>query len=175
MIDDRRFREQYEKTGDLMDLMRDHDFLREMVQAEDECMGMIGAGFPAYSYDSQPVDPEKLRLAMQKVRLKSILFTELKSLIGSADLGAEMEEAAILEGRMRIRQQLKQLTAEQQSFFNALVEEDSLNLEHKPLRSQAKAKVYSLLSPNDWSAILEAATNALQNQWVECMESAKSA
>jgi hypothetical protein len=163
MMDDHRLREQYEKTGNLMDLLRDPDFLREMVQAEDECMGTIGAGFPAYSYDSQPVDPEKLRLAMKKVRLKSILFTELKVLIGSADLGAEMEEAAILEGRRRIRQQLSHLTVEQQSFFDALVEEDS------------KAKLYSLLSPNDWSAILEAATNALQNQWVECMESAKSA
>jgi hypothetical protein len=56
-----------------------------------------------------------------------------------------------------------------------LVEEDSLKLEDQPLRSQVKAKLYSLLSPNDWSAILEAATNALQNQWVECMKSAKSA
>jgi hypothetical protein len=174
-MDSQIFKEQYEKTGDLMDLMRDPDFLREMVQAEDECMGMIGAGFPAYSYDSQPVDPEKLRLAMKKVRLKSILFTELKVLIGSAVLGAEVEEAAILEGRRRIRQQLSQLTVEQQSFFDALVEEDSLKLEDQPLRSQVKAKLYSLLSPNDWSAILEAATNALQNQWVECMESAKSA
>jgi hypothetical protein len=173
MIDDRRFREQYEKTGNLMDLMRDPDFLQEMVQAEEGYT--IGAGFPAYSYDSPPVDPEKFRLAMQKVLLQSILFTELRLLISSANLGAEMQDAAILEGRRRIRQQLKQLTIEQQSFFDALVEEDSLNLEYKPLRSQAKAKLYSLLSPNDWSAILEAATNALQNQWVEFMESAKSA
>jgi hypothetical protein len=174
-MDKRIFKEQYEKTGNLMDLMRDPNFLREMVQAEDECGGTIGAGFPAYSYDSQPVDPEKFRLAMQKVLLQSILFTELRLLISSADLGIEMEEAAILEGRRRIRQQLKQLTIEQQSFFDALMEEDSLKLEYKPLRSQVKAKLYSLLSPNDWSAILEAATNALQNQWVECMESAKSA
>jgi hypothetical protein len=175
MMDDHRLREQYEKTGNLMDLLRDPDFLREMVQAEDECMGTIGAGFPAYSYDSQPVDPEKFRLAMQEVLLQSILFTELRLLISSADLGAEMQDAAILEGRRRIRQHLKQLTIEQQSFFDALMEEDSLKLEYKPLRSQVKAKLYSLLSPNDWSAILEAATNALQNQWIECMESAKSA
>jgi hypothetical protein len=32
------------------------------VKAEDECMGSIGAGFPAYSNNPQPVDPEKLRL-----------------------------------------------------------------------------------------------------------------
>jgi hypothetical protein len=172
-MDDKRLREHYEKTGDLMSILRDPDVLREMVKAEEGCT--IGAGFPAYTYDAPPVDPEKLRLAMQKVRLQSILFTELRILISSAELGPEMAESAILEGRRRIRQQLSHLTVEQQSFFDALVEEDSLKLEYQPLRSQVKAKLYSLLSPNDWSAILEAATNALQNQWVECMESAKSA
>lgn len=173
-MDSRIFREQYEKTGNLMDLLKDPDFMREMVQAEDECMGMIGAGFPAYSYDSPPVDPEKLQLAMKKVRLKSILFTELRVLISSADLGAGTE-AAITEGRRLIRKQLGQLTAEQQSFFDALVEEDALKLEEQPLRAQVKAKLYSLLPPADWNAILEAATNALQTQWVECIECAKSA
>jgi hypothetical protein len=49
--------------------MISHDILREMVAAEDECGGTIGAGFPAYSYNSQPVDPKKLKAAMHKVRL----------------------------------------------------------------------------------------------------------
>jgi hypothetical protein len=63
------------KTDDLVNVFPNHAVLREMVQAEDECGGTIGAGFPAYSHNPQPVDPEKLKQAMQKVRLLSLLFS----------------------------------------------------------------------------------------------------
>lgn len=57
------------------------------------------------------------------MRLQSILFTELKDLMEAANLGGGTE-AAITEARRRIRQQLTQLSEEQQAFFTVLVEED---------------------------------------------------
>jgi hypothetical protein len=172
-MDNRQLREHYEKTGNIMDIFNDPDVLREMVQAEDECMGMIGAGFPAYSINPQPIDPEKLRLVMQKVRLQSILFTELEDMMNSVNLGAGTE-AAITEARRRIRQQLNQLTAEQQLFFDTLVAEESLQPDDQLLQSQLKARLLSLLSMADWDAVGAAAIDAVQKHWMDFMESVSS-
>jgi hypothetical protein len=171
-MDDQTLRQQYKQTDNLLDVLRDPEVLKEMVLAEDNCMGTIGAGFPAYSHHSHPVDPDRLSQAMQKVRLQSILFTALEEMMKLANLGAGTA-AAIAEARKRLRQQLQQLTVEQQSFFDELLAEEDLL--HSPLNNQLKAKLYSLLSPADWSAIGQAATNALQTQWNEFMESAKYA
>lgn len=172
-MDNRQLREHYEKTGNIMDVFNDPDVLREMVRAEDECMGMIGAGFPAYSIKPQPVDPEKLRLVMQKVRLQSILFTELEDMMNSANLGAGAE-AGITEARRRIRQQLNQLTAEQQLFFDALVAEESLQSVDQSLQAQLKARLLSLLSMADWDAVGAAAIDAVQKHWMDFIESISS-
>jgi hypothetical protein len=169
-MDNRQLREHYEKTGSIMDIFNDPDVLREMVRAEDECMGMIGAGFPAYSINPQPVDPEKLRLMMQKVRLQSILFTELEDMMNLANLGAGTE-AGITEARRRIRKQLNHLTAEQQAFFDALVAEDLLQTAHRPLQAQLKKQLLSLLSKADWDAVGEAAINAVQEYWTGFLKS----
>jgi hypothetical protein len=40
-MDDQKLQEHYKKTGNLMGILRDPEVLREMVQAEDECMGSI--------------------------------------------------------------------------------------------------------------------------------------
>jgi hypothetical protein len=45
----------------------------------------------------------------------------------------------------------------------------------KPVRAQLKAKIYLLLPVTDWNAVWQAATNALEAQWVDFMESSKSA
>jgi hypothetical protein len=172
-MDNRQLREHYEKTGNIMDVFNNPDVLREMVRAEDECMGMIGAGFPAYSINPQPIDPEKLRLVMQKVRLQSILFTELEDMMNSANLGAGTE-AGITEARRRIRQQLNQLTAEQQLFFDALVAEESLQSVDQSLQVQLKARLFSLLSMADWDAVGAAAIDAVQKYWMDFIESVSS-
>jgi hypothetical protein len=166
--------EQYKKTGDIMDILHDHDVLREMIKAEDACMGSIGAGFPAYSNNPQPVDPDKLSQVMFQVRLQSVLFTELETMMSLANLGAGTE-AAITEARSRIRQQLVRLTEEQRMFFDDLVAEELAEPLVKPVRAQLKAKIYLLLPVADWNAVWQAATNALEAQWVDFMESSKSA
>jgi hypothetical protein len=160
-----KLQEEYEQTSGLMGILSDPESLREMVAAEDECEE-IGAGFPAYSHNPQP--------AMNKVRLLSILFTELKVIMNQANLGAGTE-AAILEARRRIHEKLEHLSEEQQSFFDALVAEKLLSPSNKSIHAQLKDKIFSLLSASDWNAIGQEATNALQTQWVEFIKSAKSA
>ncbi len=147
-----------EKTDSLTNVFPNQDVLREMVRAEDECGGTIGAGFPAYSYNPQPVDPEKLKQAMQKVRLLSLLFPELEMMMNQANLGA-VTEAAIVEARQRIHEKLNHLSEEQKSFFEALVAEELSASSNKPIHAQLRAKIVSLLSVADWDAIRNEAAN----------------
>jgi hypothetical protein len=167
-----RVSKEYEKTDNLIRLFTDHEFLREMVTAEDECEE-IGAGFPAYSYNPQPVDPEQMKTAIHKVQLLSLLFVELKAMMNQANLGAGTE-AAILEARRRIHEKLEYLSTEQRSFFGALVAEELSALPNKPIHDQLRTKMVSLLSTADWDAIRQEATNALQIHFVEFLASTKS-
>ena len=171
-MDEQRLRQQHEQTGDLLDVLQDPEVLREMIEAEDACGGVIGAGFPTYSLNPRPVDPVLWKQAMKKVRLQSILFTELEILLQAANLGGGTE-AAITEARRRIRYQLAQLSEEQQAWFAALVEEQSQAAE--PIRPQVKSKLYSLLTPSDWNAIGQVATDAIQSQWAEFIQGSKTA
>jgi hypothetical protein len=99
-----------------------------------------------------------------------ILFTELENMMNLANLGAGAE-AGITEARRRIRQQLKQLTAEQQLYFDALVAEESLQPFEQPLQAELKSRLFSLLSKEDWAAVGEAAIDFTQKNWIELIES----
>jgi hypothetical protein len=169
----RKLPEQYGETENLINIFsHDHDLWWEMIAAEDECEE-IGAGFPAYSYNPQPVDPEKLKAVMHKVRLLSLLFVELETMMNQANLGAGTE-AAILEARRRIHDKLDYLSAEQQSFFDALVAEELSAPPNKPIHDQLRTKMVSLLSAADWNAIGQEAAHALQIHFLEFLESMKS-
>lgn len=165
-MDEERLRQQYEQSGNLLDVLRDPEMLQEMIQAEEACGTTIGAGFPTYCDTPCPVEPERLKRAMRQVRLQSILFSELEVFMEKANLGAGTE-AAIAEARKRIRQQLTQLTDEQQCFLDAVVAEEQLPLSERSLRPQLQAKMQSLLTPADWDAIGKAASEAIQTQWAE--------
>ncbi len=173
-MDEQKLRQQYEQTGNLLDAFQDSDFLQDMLQAEEACGGEIGAGFPAYSQHPKPVSPTQAKAVIRKVRLQSMVLSELAELIQSVNLGAGTE-AAITEGRRRIRQHLADLGDEQQAYFDALVDEDQLQPLEKPLRAQLKSVIHSLLSASDWDVIGQAATDAIHNQWAEFTQGSKTA
>lgn len=173
-MDEQKLRQQYEQTGNLLDAFKDSDFLQDMIQAEEACEGEIGAGFAAYSQHPKPVTPAQAKAVIRKVRLQSMVLSEFAELIQSVNLGAGTE-AAIIEGRRRIRQHLADLSSEQQAYFDALVDEDQLQPLEKPLRAQLKSVIHSLLSASDWSAIGQAATDAIHNQWAEFTRGSKTA
>jgi hypothetical protein len=174
MMEDRMPQPQVEQPGDIIDALDDPAVMNAFIRLEADCGGDIGAGFPAYSRNPKPVTPEQ-RLAMRRtVRLHSIVLSDLAELIQSVNLGAGTH-AAITEGRRRIRHHLAQLTDEQRRYFDALVDEDLQQLADKPLRAQLKSVVHSLLSEADWSAIGQAATDAIQHQWTAFMQRSKTA
>jgi hypothetical protein len=173
-MDRQKLREQYKKTGNLMDVFHDHDALRDMVTVEDES-GDIETGFPAYYDNLQSVYPEHMNQSQSiyKVQLLSIIYTELQMMMSQANLGAGTE-AAIVEGRQRIHDKLAQLSEEQQSFFDALIAEELSAPLNRPVRGQLKAQISSLLSATDWEDIGKEATNALKAQWSKYIEAVKS-
>jgi hypothetical protein len=173
MMDEAMLRRQYEQTGDLLDLLDHPTLLQAVMRLEAEC-GEIGAGFPAYSMHPTPVIPAQATAAMRTVRLQSMVLSDFAELIESVQLGVGTE-AAITEGRRRIRQHLANLTEEQQVYFDALVDEDQLKLPDKPLRAQLKSVIHTLLSASDWSAIGQAATDAIQIHWAEFTHRSKPA
>ena len=169
-MDDLRLRQHYEQTGNLLDVLHDPDVMQDVIQLEAECASSIGAGFPAYSNARSSIEKADWNRAMSHVRLHSILFTELEALLQAANLGAGTE-AALTEARKRVRQQPTQLTKEQQVFFTALIEEESLSLSESPLRSQLRSRLNALLSPADWNEIGQAATEEIWTQWGQFLES----
>jgi hypothetical protein len=158
-MDEEKLRQQYEQTGNLLDLLNDPATMREVMHLESAC-GDIGAGFPAYSSHPNPVMTTQATAALRQVRLHSMVLSDLADLIQSIDLGAGTE-AAITEGRQRIRQHLTSLTHEQRAYFKALVDEDLLHLSDKPVRAQLRSVIRSMLTASDWNAI-EQAANAAQ-------------
>jgi hypothetical protein len=172
-VEKQKLPEQSGETENLKNIFsHEHDLWWKMIAAEDE-YEEIGAGFPAYSYNSRPVDPEKVEAVMHKVRLLSLLFVELETMMNQANLGAGTE-AAILEARRRIHDKLDYLSAEQQSFFDGLVAEELSAPPSKPIHDQLRAKMVSLLSAVDWNAIGQEATNAIQIHFLEFLESTNS-
>jgi len=111
-----------------------------------------------------------------------MVLSDFGELIQSVNLGAGTE-AAITEGRRRIRQHLNDLTDEQRAYFDALIDEDQLQSHDKPLRAQMKSVVHSLFSASDWmrtrkaraESTGQAATDAIQNHWSEFIQSSKIA
>lgn len=173
-MDDQLLQRQLEKTGDLLDVLQDPAVLQEIAQLEAEFGGEIGAGFPAYSHHPKPITLEQAITARRKVRLQSIVFTEFAELMQTVNLGAGAE-AAIAEGRRRIRQHLANLSEAEAVYFDALVNEDQNQPVDKPIRAQLKSVLSTLLTAADWMAIGQAATETIQTQWAEFVQRSKIA
>lgn len=112
------------------------------------------------------IDPVKLKFQLRRVRLISILYGELKSLLSTADLGAG-SEAATCEGRRRVWERIHHLTPEQQQYFDALVDEHDSQPEEKPYRAQLRPMFCALLTSEDWQAIADAALGAIHDHFFQ--------
>lgn len=89
-------RQQYEQTGNLLDILDNPAVLEEMIRIESEC-SEIGVGVPAYSKNPKPITPAQAKAMIRKVRLQSMVLSDFSELIRSVNLGAGTE-AAITEG-----------------------------------------------------------------------------
>lgn len=158
--EDRQLAEQFAKTGDLMDLCFDETWLRASAAAEEASGGYVEAGLMMRDYlaRSKTVSPEQV----QQMRLQSILFTELQHWMSSWQLGLSFE-ATYTQARQLIRQHLRALTPEQQTWVDSLIAEDEQAPEpgQKIVRSQAIAMLSQMFTQEDWQVLADTAAQGM--------------
>jgi len=143
----------------------DDDWYREGVEFEAKANFDIQIGGKApLSHPS--FDPARLAFRFWQVRLISILYGELRSLLEEVDVGAGYE-AATCEGQRRTWERIQSLTPEQQQYFDALVDEHDSQSEEKPYRAQLRPMFCTLLTPEDWQAIADAITGAMRDRLLQ--------
>lgn len=159
-LDERKLAEQWEKTGSFMDLCRDETWLDEAARIEGECDGRVEAGLVTRAYAAAKNDPAlaNVRKDMRrKMRLQSILFSELNRWMEEWEIGAAFE-ATYTEARQLVRAHLKSPSAVLLGWIEAVLEEDSqLDNVDKPVRAQTRAQLLLMLTEEDWKILAQAA------------------
>jgi hypothetical protein len=162
-LDERKLAEQWEKTGSFMDLCHDEAWIEEAARIEDECDGRVEAGLAVKAYAAAKYDPAlaDVRQNMRrKMRLQSILFSELNRWIEEWEIGAAFEET-YTEARRLVRTHLKQPSPDLSDWIGAVLEEDKkLDDADKPVRAQTRAQLALMMTHEDWKVLAQVAANA---------------
>lgn len=165
-LDERKLAEQWEKTGSFMDLCRDEAWLDEAARIEDECNGRVEAGLAVKAYAAAKYDPALAHVRQnmrRKMRLQSILFSELNRWMEEWNIGVAFEET-YTEARQLVRSHLKQLSPALSDWIEAVLEEDKQpNDAERPVRSQTRAQLSLMLTDEDWEVLAGVAANAAAN------------
>jgi hypothetical protein len=157
-MDDRTLAEQHARTGNLMDLCQNETWLRESAQIEDEAGGNVEAGLSmkAYAEAIATLTPEQSQAMRQQVKVQSMLFSALQQWMQSWELGAGFEATYTIARRL-IRQQLSELTPEQQDAIDEL-----LAMSHdERLQEKRIALLSKMFSPEDWQTLARSASQSI--------------
>ena len=124
-MDDKELAEQLEKTGNLMDLLNDADWLRKNTAAESECSGYVEAGVGLQSYVRQlkRVSPDAFRSQKQQVKMLSILLPALHEWLSDWGLGLSFE-SVYAEAQRLVYGRLVQAIEVQAEWIEALLAEN---------------------------------------------------
>lgn len=156
---------QLAKTGNLMDICNTPEWLQALQEDNEfDGAGTIGAALDGpYVKAVNSLTAEQLKEIKQKARLQSILFTELNDWMQTWNLGVVFEEVYIVSRRI-VREHLKALTPEQQSWIDELLLEDkTLKRDaEKPIRQQVKAKLIEIFTEDDWQRMAKKAAESAQ-------------
>lgn len=162
-LDERKLAEQWKKTGSFMDLCRDEAWLEEDARIEDECNGCVEAGSGMRAYAKAKYDPalaDVRKDLRRKMRLQSILFSELDRWMKEWSIGAAFEET-YTEARRLVREHLKQPSPTLLDWIEAVLEEDKqLDDADKPVRAQTRAQLSLMMTEQDWKRLAQVAANA---------------
>lgn len=177
-MNERQLAEQWDKTGSFMDLCRDEAWVMEAARIEDDCDGRVEAGLAVKAYAAAKYDPAlaDVRLGMRrKMRLQSILFSELDMWMKEWDIGAAFE-AAYTEARRLIRAQLKQATPELTDWIDALLVEDSSDeaSAEKPIRAQTRVQLSRLMTEENQKKLEQVIAKAISDRIREVSRSNSS-
>jgi hypothetical protein len=141
----------------------DEEWLQAAAEAEERCEVDVEAGvWLARRHPVGAVDPAKLSAMLKMMRLQSILFTELETWMSSWNLGVGLDEAVICARRI-IRKHLEHSSEEQEAYFEALLKEDKTS-ELPILQQQVISFLQEMLTAEDWQAIAQAASRAVEQQ-----------
>ena len=161
-MDERKLAEQLAKTGDLMDLCRDEAWVEEAARIEDECNGRVEAGLAVKAYAAAKYDPalSDVRHNMRRrMRLQSILFSELSLWVEEWEIGAAFEET-YTEARRLVRSHLKQPSPALSNWIEAVLEEEQQPDDiDKPVRSQTRSQLALMMTDEDWETLAQVAAN----------------
>ncbi len=130
----------------------EQDWLRATVQLEEKSGQDVQIGIQTSCPST--LEPTQLQIQLKRVKLLSVLFTELRYLLEQQNLGADIE-AALVQGRQLVQARAGQLSLEQQEYFETLFIEKEANLVKKLLRPQGNHMLYSLLTELDWQKIAQ--------------------
>jgi hypothetical protein len=155
-MDEQRLADQLKKTGNLMDLTFDRDWLAETTEED----GWVEAGVMARPYSDylKSLTQEQHRSLKLQAQLLSILLPELEQWIATWELGRSFEPVHLAARKMLYRH-LRQLTVEQENWISALMEENNqrLPMEERPVRSQTSSILAQLFTAADWRELAKVA------------------
>jgi len=159
-MDEQRLVDQLKKTGNLMDLTFDPDWLTEA--AEDD--GPVEAGImtrPYHDYLKSLTHKQHRSLRLQ-AQLLGILLPELKQWIESWGLGLSFKPVH-LAARQVLYRHLPRLAEEQGNWITALINENSqdLPIAEQAVRSQTSHVIAQMFTVEDWHELAEAATEGM--------------
>ena len=158
--------EQLRKTGNLMDLLNDEAWVREVDAKDARDEGMVEAGLALKPYVEliKNASPEVLQRQRWYVGVLSILLPELKGWLKSWQLGRSLE-AVYIEAQKRLYGHLKNLSPEQAEWIEALLaeKEQALPDEQRVIRAQAVSMLSEIFTSEDWQAIADVAAQTMAN------------
>ncbi len=143
--------------------LTDREALRAAMQAEAalDYDIQIGGKPPVKKH----IDPIKLKEQLDRVRLYSLLFGELKRLLHEVDFGSGTE-AAYTRGRQLIIERMQSLNPEQDAALKQVLP-DSVTLPPIELQAQLRQQLYQLLTASDWQSITAAALAAVESKLLQ--------
>lgn len=166
--------EQLRKTGNLMDLLNDEAWVREVDADHASEEGTVEAGLGLQSYVDllKNAAPEALQQQRWTMRVLSVLLPELKGWLESWQLGRSLE-VVYLEAQQCLCSHLRNLTPEQTAWIEALLaeQEQALPDEQTAVRDQSVMMLAQIFTSEDWQAIANAAAQAMANDILQMGQS----
>ena len=159
-MDDTQLAQQLEKTGNLMDLLNDPEWLRNNAASADKETGYVeaGVGLSPYVQQLKQVSPEAFRVQKQQVKLLSILLPALHDWLNSWELGQSFE-AVYAEAQRLIYGHLVQAMETQSEWIEAL-----LVVDEQTARIQVKERLPKMLRQEDWLVLAKVAAQDMERR-----------
>jgi len=159
-MDENQLTQQLEKTGNLMDLLNDSDWLQKNSAAADEETGFVeaGAGLSSYVEQLNQVSPEAFRVQKQQVKLLSILLPALHDWLKSWELGQSFE-AVYAEAQRLVYGHLVEAMEIQSEWIETLLAADK-----QTAHVQVKGRLPEMLCQEDWQILAKVAAQDMETR-----------